>query len=447
MLQGRLQQGKPTMAKAKYKHLSDEDRLQIEHGLRQNMSFRKIAKLIAKDKKNVQREVKKHRVESLKGAQGRITNRCVNRNKCHKTQLCMDMPDCVKRCSACKGCNFKCEDFQEEVCGLLSKPPYVCNGCEKEHVCVLKKRFYVHTPAHKNDREILSSARGGANITEQELLNLDTLVSPLVAKGQSIHHILVNNPNRFDIHEKTLYRYIAGGLLRAKNGDMPRVCGLKPRKTKPVEHKIDTKCRVGRAYEDYKAFMAENPDTPVVEMDTVKGGLSGKCLLTLQFVKTGFMLAFLRERNDAQSVIDAFTTLWEIAEAVQPGLFQRLFPVLLTDNGSAFSNPLALAFAPDGTRRTHVFYCDPCASWQKPHVENNPAFIRLVCPKGTRLDGLVQADINVALSNINSYSRPVLNDKAPMDVFALLYGEVLLAKLDMRRIPSNNIVLKPYVID
>ncbi|MCL2105065.1 MAG: IS30 family transposase, partial [Kiritimatiellaeota bacterium] len=94
--------------------------------------------------------------------------------------------------------------------------------------------------------------------------------------------------------------------------------------------------------------------------------VGGKYPLTLQFAGTGFMPAFLRGRNDAQSVTDAFGNLWTLAGA-QP--FRRLFPALLTDNGSEFPNPLALETAPDATPRTRVFHCGPCASWQKAHVE------------------------------------------------------------------------------
>lgn len=111
---------------------------------------------------------------------------------------------------------------------------------------------------------------------------------------------------------------------------------LKPRARKPVEHKVDTKCRIGRTYEDYQAFIATAPELATVEMDTVVGRRGGKVLLTLQFVRCGFMLAFLRERNDSQSVIDVFSRLWTLAGA---DLFRRLFPVLLTDNGSEFSSP------------------------------------------------------------------------------------------------------------
>ena len=428
---------------AKNKHLTDAERLEIEHGLRHGLSLKKIAAKIGKHHSTVAREILARSVVSDKGAYGRVTNRCASRLSCGKTHLCMDKPDCVRRCSLCRLCNSACPDFEEQVCPKLSTAPYVCNGCKDESVCVLRKRYYLHNPAHGNYRGILVSSREGANITEGELLALDDLVSPLVKGGQSVHHVLANNPDSFGVNEKTVYRYIAGGLLRAKNGDMPRVCMLKPRSRKPVEHKIDTKCRIGRTYADFQAFTAAAPDARVAEMDSVIGRVGGKVLLTLLFRDCGLMLAFLRGRNDSQSVIDAFALLWDLAG---PDLFRRLFPVLLTDNGSEFSNPLALENAPDGSPRSRLFYCDPCASWQKGRVERNHEFLRLVLPKGTSFDALTQDGINTVLSHVNSYTRPVLGDKAPFDLFAFIYGAGLLAGLGLHRIPANEIVLKPSLL-
>lgn len=428
---------------AKNKHLTDADRLEIEHGLRHGLSIKKLAAKLGKHPSTVAREIRARRILSDKGAYGRLTNRCVSRGSCSTRQLCEDKPDCVKRCSACRLCNAVCPAFQEEVCAKLATPPYVCNGCGREATCVLRKRYYLHRPAHQNYRELLVGAREGANITEDELGALDALVSPLIRQGQSVHHILANHPDRFDLHEKTVYRYIAGGLLRAKNGDLPRVCSLKPRARKPIEHKVDTKCRLGRTYADFQAHLATVPDARVVELDSVIGRVGGKVLLTLLFRDTSLMLAFLRDRNDSQSVLDAFARLWERAG---PNLFRRLFPVLLTDNGSEFTNPRALENAPDGAPRTRLFYCDPCASWQKGRVERNHEFLRLILPRGTSFDGLTQAHLDAALSHINSYSRPALNDKAPFDLFAFTYGGELLAALGLRRIPADRIVLKPSLL-
>jgi len=428
---------------AKNKHLTDIERLEIEHALRQGVSLKKIAAKISKHHSTVAREILARRVASEKGAFGRVTNRCVSRVLCNKRQICEAKPDCVKRCSACRLCNSACPDFREMVCKRLAAAPYVCNGCESESVCVLRKQYYLHNPAHSNYRNILVDSREGANITEGELLGLDALVSPLVRRGQSVHHILANNRDRFDLNEKTVYRYIAGGLLSAKNGDMPRVCMLKPRSRKPVEHKVDTKCRIGRTYADYQAFLAAAPDTRVVEMDSVIGRVGGKVLLTMMFTWCGFMLAFLRDRNDSQSVIDVFGRLWTEAGA---DLFRRLFPVLLTDNGSEFSNPTAIELDPAGNRRTRVFYCDARDTNQKARIERNHEFIRTVLPKGTSFDNLSQADVDLMMSHVNSYSRPTLDDKSPFSLFAFAYGTDILDNHGIRKIAPNEIHLKPALI-
>ena len=427
----------------KNKHLTDLERLEIEHALRQCTSLKKIAAKLGKHHSTLSREILSRRIASDKGAFGRVTNRCTHRADCDRRQLCMDKPDCVRRCTTCPHCNRICPDFQEDVCAKLSRAPFVCNGCKEESRCVLRKQYYIHKTAHRNYRDVLVQARCGANITEAELLSLDALISPLIKKGQSIHHILVNNPDRFDLHLKTIYRYVAGSLLAAKNGDMPRVCMLKPRARKPVEHKIDTQCRIGRTYADYLSFIAANPDIPTVEMDTVVGRRGGKVLLTLQFVRPGFMLAFLRDRNDSQSVIDVFGRLWTLAGADR---FRRLFPVLLTDNGSEFSNPKALELDPAGQRRTRVFYCDPRATNQKSRIERNHEFIRMVLPKGSSFDHLSQADVDTLMSHVNSYSRPSLQDKSPCDLFAFLHGTELLDQLAIQKIPANEILLKPRLI-
>ena len=427
----------------KRKHLTDHDRLQIEHGLKTGLSLKRIAAMIGKHHATVAREVRARSEWHDRGAYGRITNRCVQRATCQRVQLCQDKPNCTRRCATCPGCNQRCPDYREFFCPRLSAAPYVCSGCAQEPRCVLRKRFYAHGPAQKNYRTVLVKSREGANISEAEMRSLDALVSPLVRDGQSVHHILANNADRFAIHEKTVYRYIAGGLLSAKNGDMPRVCMLKPRARKPVEHKIDTKCRIGRTYADFLAFTGDPADLRVVEMDSVIGRVGGKVLLTLLFRGCGLMLAFLRPHNDSQSVIDAFSRLWTLAG---PDLFRRLFPILLTDNGSEFSNPTALENAPDGSARSRLFYCDPCASWQKGRVERNHEFLRLVLPKGASFDALTQTDIDKVLSHLNSYSRPALNDKAPFDLFSYTFGPDILAALGLRRIPANEIVLKPSLL-
>jgi IS30 family transposase len=427
---------------AKHKHLTDEERLQIENWLKGGVSLKQIARELEKSTSTVSREVRAHAISSDKSAPWRPPNRCALRRECKKLQLCEGKPNCTKRCSTCKLCNALCDDFIEEVCWRLTTAPYCCNGCTYQWQCTLRRRYYFHKKAHEAYREMLVESRSGANISEDELLHLDRFVSPLIRRGQSVHHIVANNPDQFNVSEKSIYRYVDGGLLSARNIDMPRVCRIKPRKTKPVEHKVDTLCRIGRTYNDFLPFV-ERTGLSVVEMDSVIGRVGGKVLLTLMFKSCDLMLAFLRDHNTSQSVIDRFNWL---SDVLGPDCFKTLFPVILGDNGSEFSNPAALEFDAQGGRRTHVFYCDPYSSFQKPGVELNHTLVRRIMPKRFSFDHLVQQDIDLMMSHINSYSREKLGNKSPFEVFGFLHDLSILEILGLRKIPANEILLKPSLL-
>jgi len=171
--------------------------------------------------------------------------------------------------------------------------------------------------------------------------------------------------------------------------------------------------------------------------------VSGKVLLTLMFKSCDFMLAFLRERNTSQTVIYHFNWMYDLLGAER---FKALFPVILTDNGSEFSNPNALELNENGERRTYIFYCDPHSSWQKPNVELNHEFIRKILPKGVSMNELSQKEVDLMMSHINSYSREKLGGKSPIELFDFLYGEGLAEKLGQTKIPPNDIILKPSLL-
>jgi IS30 family transposase len=190
-------------------------------------------------------------------------------------------------------------------------------------------------------------------------------------------------------------------------------------------------------------FIEEHPDLLIVEMDSVEGKKGGKVLLTLHFTVPQFMLAFIRDTNTSQSVIDIFDHLYL---KLQPDPFCRLFRVALGDNGSEFSNPSAIEMGPQGHRRTRVFYCDPQASYQKGAAENNHSMIRRIIPKGTSMDRFTQDDISLMMNHINSYRRANLGDKSPYEVFATLYGEDILRKVGAELIPDDEVTLRPSLL-
>lgn len=204
--------------------------------------------------------------------------------------------------------------------------------------------------------------------------------------------------------------------------------------------KVDKSCRVGRSYADFLSFLEGWPDCPVVQLDSVEGRKGGKVLLTIHFVKCEFMLAFLRDRNTAASVFDVIERLyWQL----RPDRFQKLFPLLLTDNGSEFSNPAALEIDAEFDHRTRVFYCDPSAPYQKDAAENNHEFIHRILPKGTGFDNLTQDDVNLMMDHINSYSRANLGNHSPYEMFRLFYGQEILELLGAH---PNDILLRPELL-
>jgi len=154
--------------------------------------------------------------------------------------------------------------------------------------------------------------------------------------------------------EKTIYNYIDAGILDVKNIDLPRKVRYRPRYKKP-EFKIDKGCRINRNYDNFKEYIKKHPDTSIVQMGSVIGTRGGKTLLTIHFVDTSFMLAFLRDHNSSKSVIDIFSNLTDVLGL---NVMRKLFPVILTDNGSEFSNPKAIEFR--GIKmETRIYYCDP----------------------------------------------------------------------------------------
>lgn len=426
----------------KGKHLTLDDRQAIQLGLNEGLSFKEIAAYIMKDPSTVSKEVRNH-----------ITlRRTSSFNPCAITKECHHFKDLCSKCAyaygkECRNCHYfecfsACPDFVQNTCRRLLSPPYVCNGCADRKGCHLERHLYDSAEAHKTYLETLSQSRQGFAVSYDELKRLDDIVSPLIRQGQSVHHICQNNRDVIMCDEKTVYNYIDSGLLSVDNIDLPRKVRYRVRKKKrPV--RIDKACFAGRTYDQFESLMSVFPDTAVVEMDSVEGRKGGKVLLTICFTNCGLMLAFLREANTARSVTDVFN---KIDELLGRERFTDLFPIILTDRGSEFTNPVSIERDENGIERTLVFYCDPQRSDQKGCCEVSHEMIRRILPKGTSFDSLSQDDIDLMMSNINSYKRKKLGNLSPYELFSSFYGEDLLHKLNIQQIPPNEINLTPKLL-
>lgn len=437
--------GKETIMN-KQKHLNLEARILIETLLNEHHSFKSIARELGKDCTTISKEIKNHISFEKTGALGRAFNDCrvAFLHQCSIQKFC---PRCSfsnnKLCWTCGKCTSSCISYEKYICPMLSKPPYVCNGCRQRTRCSLEKRLYRASYAQKEYEQVRSESRSGFALSEAELKQLDDVVSPLLIKGQSLHHISVHHADELMKSERTLYAYINSGLFTARAIDMPRTVRMRPRKNVSKKLKVDKSCRIGRDFQCFKNYLAEHPDAAVRQIDSVEGTKGGAVLLTIHFVEQGLQLAFLRQRNDSQSVIDIFNRLYL---ELLPARFLTLFPVLLADNGSEFSNPSAVELDSQGNRRTHMFYCDTSSPYQKGSCENNHELIRRVIPKGTDLGRYTQEQINLMMSHINSYSRKKLGNKSPYEVFEFQYGREILDAFQLRKIPADEIILSPELL-
>ena len=156
------------------------------------------------------------------------------------------------------------------------------------------------------------------------------------------------------------------------------------------------------------------------------------------------MLAFLLENKMMESAVSTIDKL-EMALGIEK--FKELFPVILTDNGSEFSNPTEIEFDIEtGEQRTKIFYCHPSSPFEKGSCEVNHELLRRILPKGTSFDDLTQDDINIIMSHINSYKRKKLNNVSPITMFSTIYGKDTVDKLGIQEIEPNKVSLSKSIL-
>ena len=436
-----------------HKHLSTSQRIHIEKGLNDGLSFAAIARRLDKHPSTIAKEVKKYRTLQPREKDPKKPARCALFKECTLRFLC-DKKDCVKVCKSCydvklqvSKCSYLCSEYREPQCASISKAPFVCNHCARQRTCNKEKAYYIAQNADQSSQELLVSCRQGINQAPADIAMLDTLISPLLAQGQSLAHIYAFHGHEIPCSRKTLYNYIDQGVFTAKNIDLRRKVRYKckPRKTGTRVSLAAKEFRIGRTYEDFQKFIQENPDIPVVELDTVEGGRdnSTQAFLTIFFRNCSLMLIFVLQEKSQDQVIKVFDYL---TEKLGIKVFQELFPVILTDTGVEFQFPERLECDKNGEIRTKIFYCNPNSSWQKGRIEKNHEYIRYVIPKSQSLDHYKQRDACVLMNHINSEARDSLNGCTPFRLSKMLLNNRLHRLLCLQEIPGDQVHLKPSLL-
>ena len=433
------------------KHMIIDQRNRIEFLAGCGWTIPRIAKELGRHPSTIRNELLKHRVGSDKryGCSNRL---CAHFDECDRKIFNGFFEKPRKNTTKC----FEtCQDFREASCHRLANPPFVCNGCEKERNCPLKKKFYIASVAQAQYESERSLSRTGVHPNADTVRKMNAVLSPCIKNGQSPMAVKMANPDLFGEYAKsTVYGWLAGGLFSAKPHDLP-FAGTRKKPHKKPQIKTDAKCRIGRTIKEMRECLKSLDRKVTCELDTVIGSISGKVLFTMIFTDSNLSLAFLRDQKTSQTCTRIFNMLWTIA---RPKLFRTLFENILTDNGPEFSDPAMVEnYRPDpehnptklASRDVHIWFADPYCSSQKPHIERFHNDLRRILQKGVSFDPLTQEQINLSLSHLNSYPRESLGWRTPYDVFVEKYadaGKEFLEKLGIVRIPGNQVTLHPFLL-
>lgn len=417
-------------------HLTLGERQIIETGIKNGSTKKSIADTIGKDKSTVGKEIREHRILSYK---------CTMPLEC----------TAYRKCKHGRNCNTDCPDYIPYVCKRRDRSPGACNGCANYTHCRFDKYRYNAYDAQNSYQESLVSSRTGVNATKEEIRELGEKILPLLKQGQSVYAILQNHPE-ITQSEKTIYNYIEDGVFQDAGVsitclDLKRQVRRKPTKKKKNEYspRKDRSYLKGRTRADYEAFIDDNPNASVVEMDTVYNDVSnGPYIQTFKFKKYDLFFCIYQEKKDTDHMRNGILLLEQI---LGNDLFEKEVQVLLTDRGSEFTLSDETEIREDGTRRTRIFYCDPMASNQKGSLENVHIMLREICPKQCDLYSLgftSQDKANIISSHINSYRKEKLNGKSSFQLLEFLSPDTAQKFFDfgLTAIRPDDVTLKPYIL-
>lgn len=417
-------------------HLSIEDRVMIEAGIRNGSKKTSIADTIGKDKSTVGKEIKLHRI--LK-------------SKCKLPRECA----VYRKCRYGRECTADCPDFVPFHCSRRDRSPGACNGCSNWSRCHFNKYVYDPQAADHEYHMTLVDARTGVNMTMEEAKEKAEIIKPLLKQGMSPYVILQIHPE-LDMSEKTLYNYIESGLFHEINGicalDLRRQTSRKISKKAAAGYKKrqDRSYLKGRLYLDYQAFMEENPDALVMEMDTVYNDVTnGPFIQTFKFLKASFLFALYHDSKTAADMTDGINVLESI---LGTEVFRKYCAVILTDRGSEFTDAEGMEKDSEGMIRSRVFYCDPMRSNQKGSLENNHELLRYILPHEVdlRAIGLTgQEKLNLALSHVNSFPLENIGGRTSFELLQFLYPDLYekIIGYGLRQIRKDKVILQPYLLN
>lgn len=406
-------------------HITLEGRMFIEERLNEGWKTIEIAKHLCRNRSSIKREIDRNIIFVFPSLFNN-SHPCIKWNECPVKEF---------------NCYQKCKNIEINQCPRLISPPHICNACKHKNGCRYVKKYYKAIEANNKYLNSWKQDRIGLRYTDDELIILNTDFYNLVILNKSIYHSLIIINNRgYNFKESTIYRQIKHGRLKLKSYHLPRQRNQKNQK--PSKEYKNIESIEGHTYDDYKKYKETHNNVIETQMDTVIGitNANDPVILTLEIVEISFMFIF---KLDKKTFDQTLKKLNEFKDYISVETFNKIFEILLTDNGSEFKSVSKIVEAfPD----INIYYCHPYSSYEKGSIENNHELLRRIIPKGVSLKTYTQKDYNKIANNINSLYRKKLNGKCPFDLVNDYINLNVLKQLGLEKIIDSNVNLTPFLL-
>lgn len=428
--------------KKEYEQLNLIQRTQLQTLLKVKKSLSDIAKEMNLSRQTLYRELLRN-------------SYYVNHDRIDVKFSCIHINECRKQNKGIKlFCPYQCEKYSPGRQHCLKKYPFVCNNCNKRKHCNFLHFYYDSEKASTYYHNRINIANNSPRTNIKEIKRLNKIISPLIKKGQSIEAILMNHPE-INKSPLTIRNWIKKGLLDCYLSDL-RMTGRRLPTNKEYENKDDQEehkryeHKVGHKYQDYLLYYHNHPDALIIELDTVIGCIDGtKSVLTIHIVQYHYQFGFILESHTKSEVKNKLSSLLNNLKAFDKSygtiMYKTFSEILLSDNGVEFDSLCDLL---DEDNSCHVFFCNPSAPYQKGACERNHVLVRFIHYKGWSFDNMIQDDINLLFSHLNSYPRKSLNGKTPYQ--AVLddskLGKEFINFTGISKVNCDDVILNPSLL-
>ena len=336
----------------KYQQIHEAERYQIEALSRAKKSVSAIGRQLGRDRRTIQRELKRGRVEQIKGN--------------YETKL------------------LYCADAGERV--------------RKERA------------ANRGRPLKIGNNHALAKHLEQKIVRERYSPDAALAQWRREHETDAQR-----ICTKTVYNYIDMGLFAGiENGDLPVKKDRKQRKPR-LRREVALNNTRGRSIDERPEEVETRQIEGHWEMDCVEGRAGSKaCLLVMTERKQRTELIFKLASKSQNEVARALDRLEAQCGKEFPAIFQTI--TVDNGCEFLSSAKLERSSLGGEAKRTTIYYAHPYSAWERGSNENQNKLIRRFVPKGQDIGKLEPADIERIQYWMNHYPRRKLGYHTPAEL-------------------------------